>query len=258
MNHFYSIDLESWTHSQSIINKFPLSSVRKKMDNDGCKKQIYEILEILRRKKQRLTWFVVAEIYDWYPKAIEDIAYEGHEIAFHSYTHQTIQSAKVLTHEIAMSKNFLHKFRISGYRAPRMQIQVEAYEILKKNNFLYSSSTYSQYLPGLNQGIIELPVSAIKLNFFIPQIPFGSGSAIGLLGLKPILSFIKKYENLGRSANLFIHSWQIINEGKEATLSRLNDSLKNPLFLPYCRNIKKEFSEILSECKFEAINRLKL
>ena len=56
-------------------------------NNGQIEKSTETILKILKRYDQKITFFVVAEIDKAYPKVINKIYNDGHEIAHHSYNH---------------------------------------------------------------------------------------------------------------------------------------------------------------------------
>lgn len=185
-----SIDLESFIHRQ-----FNIEERRGKDDGYTIKTTNY-ILKLLKKYNTKATFFVVGEIYEWYPDLIEQIKSNGHEIAYHTHRHLILKNKELLLEDLSLSEKFLKRYKPKGFRAPRMYIKKEYFKILSDYGFLYDSSTYGTYAQRVNYyGIEEIPVSFFpyfslkdKLNF--PQninlkllakgIPYGSGLQISI------------------------------------------------------------------------------
>jgi len=76
-----SIDVESWVHFYKdalILNHSTTSVDRKVLDNNYIPIALDRIFALLKKYNQKATFFVVAEIYDWYPNTIEEILTQGH------------------------------------------------------------------------------------------------------------------------------------------------------------------------------------
>ena len=135
MKNYLSIDFESWAYPDLPEFLALSSQERKKTDAGFVKDSAQEILKILDKNKVKLTFFVLGQLYDWYPKVIEKIAESGHEIAYHTYTHNLLRSKKDLVDSLEKSKNFLKKFKPIGFRAPTILIKKEDYQVLKDYGF---------------------------------------------------------------------------------------------------------------------------
>jgi len=84
----------------------------------------------------------------------------------------------------------------------------------------------------------------------VSEFPFGSGLFLKLLGWRLVSRFISSFERQGRSANLFVHNWQLFEEPREARRDRLHENLRNPLSIPYSFNVLKEFKRLLKAHEF--------
>src|SRR3989338_1026820 len=118
MRHFLGVDVETW--AMNPVFRDLDSSARKRVDGGAVAHQINQLLALLLENHQRITWFVAAEVYDWYPDRIDAIAKAGHEIAYHTYSHPEPVTAPVLERELAQSRRFLKAFCPTGFRAPHM------------------------------------------------------------------------------------------------------------------------------------------
>jgi len=267
----YCIDFESWVfpEDQKFLNLS--SEERKKIDNEYVLKSGYALLDLLERKKQKLTFFVIAQIYEWYPRLIQDIARAGHEIALHTYSHKILKSNEALKEELYRSKKFVEDFKIKGFQAPAIFFPEGGYKILAEAGLQYSSSiyTYNDKIYKFD-GVKEMPVTVfkyfvnkeeeikfpmpIRLSKLVTGIPIGSSYFTAILGGKMTAKIIKKMEKREvKFVNLFIHNWQIFPP-ENASFPSVGYLLKKPLYLPYLKNIRKDFEYLLDNFKFEKLS----
>lgn len=267
MKNIFSIDLESWIHfyEDSLkIKKFN-SEERKKLDNGYIKKATLDILSLLDKYNQKATFFIVAEIYDWYPEIIKSIKKRGHEIGYHTHTHLVVKNNTILEKELLLSKKFLRDFKPKGFRAPLIYLREDAMRVLEKHGFTYSSSSYDEHIISSYGKISEIPVSAIplrkqKFSHFLPKpltfkllmnkFPIGGGLSIALIGSRTS-RFIRNLNSQEKPAVLFIHPWQIYQTRNITSLKyKFNLLIRNPLCLPYTRNIHKDIEKLFKAHQF--------
>lgn len=249
MKNYLSLDFESWTYPDLPGFRNLKSEKRKKLDNGYVKDSAEQILSLLGKHGAKITFFVLAQLYEWYPETIEKIAEQGHEIAFHTYSHDILTSKKTLVDSLKNSRKFLKKFKPKGFRAPNILIKKEHFQILSDYGFKYDSSTCAPFsnVEKLN-GVMELPVS----KFY--QIPIGLGYFIAILGKK--ISFFYRQVNKNKDPFIcFIHNWQIIKP-KEATFPNFNYLFKRPYYFPYTLEIKEVFEYLLGKFSFEPMEKL--
>lgn len=271
MNNILSIDLESWIHFYFDVLKernFLSTEDKKNMDDNYICEVTEKILDLLDKYQSRATFFVVSEIYDWYPNLIDKIQRRGHEIGYHTYDHSILFNNQILKEQFEKSRVFIKNFRPIGFRAPQIFITEDSLLFLKKNGFLYSSSTYNEREKRLIAGMAEIAVSTVSFrgpigkeyNNNLPQnltfrlisqkIPFGSGLFISLLGTK-ITYLINSFNQRGRPVVIFFHPWQLFKHKK---IKGFNFTIKllrnNPLCLPYLRNSLSTFNKLLETYKF--------
>jgi len=270
LKNILSIDLESWFYALDVAlgeNKASsVSSHRKDADDNYMPDATEYILNFLDRFSQKATFFITAELYDWYPEIIEEIEVRGHEIGYHTHSHKIIYNKDILEEELRQSSEFLERFRPEGFRAPHMFISRDSFAILKRYGFRYSSSTYGIYRIFNIDGIDEIPVSAypfrkvkgddltlpgnINLKMLLKQIPFGSGLFIAIFGAS-ISRFIDAVNKKDIPAILLFHPWQIYRHKEITGLNfKIKTLFHNPLFLPYTFNIKKSLESLFSQYRF--------
>lgn len=240
MKHYLSIDFESWAYPDLPDFKKLSSRERKRLDAGFVRDSAEMILAILKKHRVRLTFFVLGQLYDWYPASIEKIAQEGHEIGYHTHTHNLLKTKKDLIDSFESSGKFIKKFKPVGFRAPLIKMKREYYALLREHGFGYSSSVYGDF--SLNEkveGISELPV------FRYGKLPVGSGYFTALLG-KRIDYFYRGLEKRGKPMVSFLHNWQIVRPEK-AVFPNFSYLLKNPHYLPYILDVKKTFEHLLNK-----------
>lgn len=196
------------------------------------------MLKILAKHKKKVTFFVVGQLYEWYPDIIEEIARQGHEIGFHTYEHEVLSSQRVLEDSLHKATKFLKKFQPVGFRAPRVSFKKEYLKVLEKYNFRYDSSIYNDFtMKERAGGVIEFPVSTLG------KLPIGSGYCIGLFK-KNVRWFYRNLNNQGKPFIAFLHNWQILTPVKPSFPTK-KYLLQHPHYLPYLRNTAEEFEYIL-------------
>ena len=214
------MDLESWVH-RDFLFKDP--GTRKKIDDGYIVRTTGQLLDLLSRYRQKLTFFVVSEIYDWYPELVIRINSEGHEIAHHTHTHKQVVSDKVLTEELIEAERFLQEFKPVGFRAPEARLNETSVEILESYGFEYDSSSYGVLQTSRIIGSIrEIPISSIQFrktvhphlprnitrSLLTRELPLGSGFFLSALGpFAPLIPDLLRTQN--EIPVLFVHPWQI-------------------------------------------------
>lgn len=265
MRHYYAIDLESWVYPDLGEFHNLTQEERKKLDGGYIIDSTCRLLELLEKHNTKLTFFVLAELYDWYPDLIRKIKKAGHEIAYHTHTHVLLRNKQLIEKQLTFSASFLRVFQPKGFQAPVIYLPRSGYEVIKRAGFLYSSSVYHSDIGAQPvDGVLEIPVSTFRLrgskeeitwprpmNFsrMLQEVPFGSSYFAALIGSLGMSYFLRAYEKTGRSAVLFIHNWQIFPPRK-ATYPNLSFLFHHPFYIPYLRNIKKDFEVLLRNFNF--------
>lgn len=174
------------------------------------------VQKLLERTGVKATFFVTASFYERFPDFVKDISV-CHEIAFHGLNHQDDyqempedEAVKKLT----KGKNQIEKGlsqKIEGFRAPRMR--PPSYAVLKKVDFLYSSSLHPTYVPGrynhlqsprspfVSEGVLEIPVSVAPL-FRLP-VSWMWFRQLGVTYAKVVTMMIK-------DLCIYFHPWEFV------------------------------------------------
>jgi len=270
-----TIDLESISHRYLTERRYlseagrrvvDVEKNRRALDSDFLLSSTRKMLQAIRRHGHAVTFFVVGEVYEWYPALVQEIKEMGHEVAHHSHTHFPIDTRVSLRKELQKSGKFLLTFRPKGFRAPRASVSRECAAELANHGFVYDSSSYGPFRDSrLVSGVIEVPISTYgprsgshltlprPLSFALLrncEIPFGSGYFIALLSsISPSLVsyFIKKSNKKGFPAILSLHPWQLY-EGHISSLLKWGPSRLG--ILPYDFSCHRAFEHLLRSHNF--------
>lgn len=196
-----------------------------------------QLCDVLRPHGAQATFFVTARVFAEQPETLRNIEAEGHEVAYHSYSHRRITSAAVLEEELAKSAEFLRAFRPKGFRAPWIYLPPGLLPLLRDAGFAYDSSTTGP--PGAVyhlDGLQVFPVSSrphcgrgaplprypttISLRALLKEVPFGIGIMVSYL--RSVYSHIlSHYAARGLSCVFYVHTWQLATPpGERWSLAR--------------------------------------
>jgi peptidoglycan/xylan/chitin deacetylase (PgdA/CDA1 family) len=256
-----SIDLESWVHRDEVHGE----DIRKRLDDGFVLRSVRHLLKILEKYGVRTTFFVVSEIYDWYPDSIHEIRRKGHEIAHHTHTHRLLRDRKQLLSELKESRRFIDEFGPKGFRAPRIFLRRDSVKTLRDFGFKYDSSVYGPWeLCQEVDGLLEVPVTSYPLHNVLPvltfprgllscmkagEIPVGSGLCLGLFGAIMQDVFLKM-NSMNRPMVGFVHPWQLWSTPLRISFRRIG-------VIPYMIKSQKTVQDLLANFEFTTIADLK-
>lgn len=257
MRYVLTIDLESWVHRDRCGE----AAARRALDDGYILNAGITLLKLLQRYEARATFFVVAEIFDWYPQLIERIAVAGHEIGYHTHTHARARR-EVLERELTLSRRFLDHFGPRGFRAPEMYLPSESLPLVRQSGFRYDSSVYGAGTIEIVDGMAVLPVVSrplwqpsrieyprpLSVRLMLREIPYGSGFFLSLLG-RGMEYFL---ESERRSpVVLVVHPWQISTPPRQWR-SLLRGLPRTLMILPYYRICGRAFERLLARYRFSS------
>lgn len=188
------------------------------------------ILAMFDDHSVKATFFTLGWIAKRYPKVIQQIVENGHELASHGMAHMRVtdQSPDEFQIDVVTSKALLEDLsgaEVKGYRAPSFSIgekNLWALDVLCEAGYKYSSSIYPiqhdhygmpsaprfGFNPLENQGFLEMPVTTVEI--MGRKIPCGGGGYFRLLPY-----FISKMamrrvnEKDQQSCIFYFHPWEI-------------------------------------------------
>lgn len=223
-----TIDVEDYFQVSAFARHIPRSS----WDNLPCRveRNIDRILMLLEKRQIKATFFTLGWIAERYPAMVKRIVGNGHELASHGYAHHRVTelSREEFYDDITRSKSLLEDIggrSVKGYRAPSFSINgsnLWALDCLEEAGYRYSSSIYPvvhdhygmpdaprfAFSPGGSQGILELPVTTVRL--FGRNFPAGGGGYFRLWPYTISRWFLQRVNAVDRQPAIFyFHPWEI-------------------------------------------------
>ena len=226
------IDFEDWFHPE-LIQKY----ISKKDNQPKIIQGIDKILDLLRKKDTKATFFVVGELLEFKPELLDLILDNGHEVGFHTMKHTRIDSPNFKEKFEEEIKKFdeLTDGKSKGFRAPSFSLNTNSswlIDVLEENDYVYDSSIVpaktslygipnaekkpykisSKFLEGSSKDgkIIEFPMMVTK--FLGKKIPAAGGFYLRTLPSRIIENAIKSYEKENLPGVFYIHSWELTPE----------------------------------------------
>ena len=226
------IDFEDWFHPE-LIQKY----LSKKDNQPKIIQGIDKILDLLRKKDTKATFFVVGELLEFKPELLDLILDNGHEVGFHTMKHTRIDSPNFKEKFEEEIKKFdkLTDRKSKGFRAPSFSLNTASswlIDVLEENDYVYDSSVVpaktslygipnaekkpykisSKFLEGSSKDgkIIEFPMMVTK--FLGKKIPAAGGFYLRTLPSRVIENAIKSYEKENLPGVFYIHSWELTPE----------------------------------------------
>ena len=257
-----SIDVEEVFHGE-YTRQYRQGLCYRTPDN------IPPILKVLEEYNTKATFFIVGEIAEKFPEVISMILEKGHEVAFHGWTHEPLWrlAPKRFREEVEAFKK-LHPNCV-GFRAPSFSLNDEtrwALKILQEEGFKYDSSIFPVWTPlyGTYKApmhpyhpslaniieedgdclIIEFPLAAYKI--FEIKIPIAGGFWLRLWNLDLVKRGIRKINEKGFPAVIYIHNWEL-----DEKTPKINASILGRLQAYHNLNkAKQKLMSLLSEFNF--------
>jgi polysaccharide deacetylase family protein (PEP-CTERM system associated) len=268
MRNSLTVDLEEYYQATAFSSAgtpagaLPLSRVERNTER---------ILTILAESGHFATFFVVGSIADRFPKLIERIAREGHELACHSFAHRQVFT---LTRDQFYQDTRRAKLAIEdaggvavkGYRAPSFSITRDTewvFDVLVELGFTYDSSVFpvrhlNFMMPNAPRdpfivvtptgSILELPMSTVQIAG--GRAPLAGGAYLRLLPYwytQWAIRFLNTSEL--RPACVYLHPWEL-----DADQPRMKGSLTARL-RHYCglRGTEGKLRRLLHDFKFQPL-----
>tara|TARA_B100000315_G_C14580711_1_gene590303 strand:- start:2608 stop:3462 length:855 start_codon:yes stop_codon:yes gene_type:complete len=226
------IDFEDWFHPE-LIQKY----ISKDNHQPKVVQGIEKIINLLRLKDTKATFFVVGELLQFKPELLDIILENGHEIGFHTMNHTRIDSLNFQEKFEQEIKEFheLTDGHSKGFRAPSFSLNKKSswvISVLEKNNYTYDSSVVpaKTKLYGIPEAqknpykitsksletnsasgkIIEFPLMVTKL--LGKSIPVGGGFYLRSLPFKIVKDSFHNYAKQEIPGVFYIHSWELTPE----------------------------------------------
>ncbi len=137
----FTVDVEDWYQS-SVDFDAPIT--------ERVVKNTQTILEILDRRNVKGTFFVQGRVAETFPKLLQRLVTDGHEIQSHGYSHRPVNKMdkKALIVELELARKTVEDacgVQVTAFRAPDFTIDSEniwALEVLIETGFTVDSSIF--------------------------------------------------------------------------------------------------------------------
>jgi polysaccharide deacetylase family protein (PEP-CTERM system associated) len=226
MKNILTIDVEEIFHAELIRNSPNLKKEFRTPHN------LPIVLDLLNEYNAKATFFVVGELAQQYPQIVKEIEKQGHEVAFHGWSHLPLQrlNRDSFKEEISKFKEICPD--CVGFRAPSFSLNNVtswALEVLLEYHFHYDSSIFPArtpmygsskalmrpYTPSSTDilkettsfGLREFPLAVYSSLGF--RVPIAGGFWLRFWNNHLIKKGIKKLNEAGMPAVLFLHNWEL-------------------------------------------------
>jgi polysaccharide deacetylase family protein (PEP-CTERM system associated) len=229
---FLSIDLECFK-----TTSFYKSSYKSFDTVRTTEKNTLIILELLKKKDVKATFFVVGQVAKDNPLLIKEICNQGHEIANHSFSHKALWNLSYsdAQNEILSTNEVLQNItgkKVIGFRAPFASLDHRSYwlpSFLEKEGFLYDSSIFPMKTfrhgiqnaskkiyrivdddlckGSIQSNLLEIPFSIYNEKFF--QVPCSGGIYARFLPFHLLNHYLKECLEQHGHINFYFHPWEI-------------------------------------------------
>ncbi len=229
MNNAFTVDVEDYFQVEALSSAINIDSWGQ--HESRVEKNTHLMLKILDDAQQKGTFFVLGWIAKRFPKLVEQISAQGHEIASHGMSHQLIynQQQSVFKQETIDSKALLEDIvqqPVEGYRAATYSItnkSLWALDVLVEAGFKYDSSIFPMrhdkygiadinpvpHLLTAPKGgqIVEFPITTLKSRMM--TIPIAGGGYFRLFPYSFSRWGLKQINKQNRPFVFYIHPWEV-------------------------------------------------
>lgn len=105
-----------------IINRGKQGAVYITFDDGPHPENTQKLLAILKKTDAKATFFMTGSEMEKYPEIVEDVAFQGHSIGYHSYSHKSFKknSIKAIINELSIARALSKKAgtNINLFRPP--------------------------------------------------------------------------------------------------------------------------------------------
>ncbi len=140
-----TFDFDAELLRKSVIGKREIGFSDTSRGEYGPNEGLARCLAMLKRQDLRTTFFVPGRIAELYPEKVQQIAADGHELAYHGYMHEATVDMPAAEEETNMAKSeeLLSQFsgkKPVGYRGPLDLLPNCALQLMQKRGYLYCST----------------------------------------------------------------------------------------------------------------------
>lgn len=203
------------------------------------------LLDLLGRHGVKGTFFVLGWVAERFPRLVQEIVEQGHELGAHGYDHRLVteQRREEFRADVRRSKKILEDIvgtEVLGYRAPTYSIMrhtLWALDILLEEGYRYDSSIFpirhDRYgipnagrFPGIvstsgGSSLIEFPISTVRV--LGANLPFVGGGYLRHCPMRFVLWGMRRVNAVeGQPVILYVHPWEIDPDQPSLSVGALN------------------------------------
>jgi len=142
----------------SFFHDVELNIHAETVDVQACRRVVDGFLRIEKKHKVCATYNVTGRLFKEEPELIEKILQAGHEVAFHSYNHQSDWRPKYYRAEVELCRQTSRVPK--GYRSPRSGCNRATLKALWDNGLLWSAEGDNEQEPYfIYEGVVRLPIA---------------------------------------------------------------------------------------------------
>jgi peptidoglycan-N-acetylglucosamine deacetylase len=169
----------------------------------GIEQGMPRLLDLLTDRRIVATFFTTGDVARRYPRTIERIVRDGHELACHGMTHRAFPdlSLREARWEIEESARILREHAsVTSFRAPYLRFPPEYLRLLVGAGFVLDSSEarYKRSLRGAGAAIRRIPASVTSSVLRLPRLV--RNAYLGAMGAPLVL---------------FVHPWEFVDLRRE-------------------------------------------
>ncbi|HUG79691.1 MAG TPA: XrtA system polysaccharide deacetylase [Burkholderiales bacterium] len=223
------------------------------------------VLQLLAESESQATFFTLGWIAERYPRLVERIVSEGHELASHGYAHQraTEQTPAAFLEDIRSAKALLEDIggvEVRGYRAPSFSVGAAnrwAFDCIAEAGYRYSSSVYPirhdhygmpdapRFPYRSREGLLEVPLSTVRvLSINLPAAGGGYFRLLPYCVSRTLIRHINSQDQ--RPAVFYFHPWELDAEqprvGGTSLKTRVRHYVNLHRTLPRLQRLLRDFT----------------
>ncbi len=222
-----TVDVEDYFQVSAFENHIR----REDWSRKDCRveENMERILSLFSETETKGTFFVLGWIAERYPRLVNRLVDDGHELASHGWSHVRVfeQNPREFREDVIRTKHLLEDAsgkQVRGYRAASYSIGTDnlwALDILREAGHRYSSSIYPirhdlygmpeaprfPFHPG-GDGFLEVPVTTVR--FMGRNYPCGGGGYFRLFPYRLSRWALRRVNSADKQACVFyFHPWEI-------------------------------------------------
>jgi polysaccharide deacetylase family protein (PEP-CTERM system associated) len=251
-----TVDVEDWYQS-SVDYDAPITT--------RVVRNMATLRELLHDCGVKATFFVQGRVAETFPRLLQDLLAEGHEIQSHGYSHRPLfqMDRKALRAELELGRKTVEDacgVKVTAFRAPDFSIvrdNLWALEVLAETGFEVDSSIFPMAMKRYGIGewqtspsriqlangamILEAPVAVWSLGRF--RAPVAGGGYFRLLPHQVLEGSIRSILASGRPAIIYCHPYEFNPRelddyrGQISPLFRMYQGLGRGAFAPRVRHL---------------------